>query len=371
MRKWLYLLLATLLLAGCTPGDKDSSIDRPLLVRTSAGPVLAVGGETVTGDDIIGSVMEQDGLLVPVKGRFNRMARTTELGQFKEQARLELEEILDTRLASVLLYVRAREELGGKDKLDEMLAKQVDREVRRFVVERFGGDYARAEEYLKDNNVDWKHFREQQEQTIVTQYYISSKLPEPRPVHYDELVARYNELKQERFAVPATIKFEMLDIQSSRLSVAEPNKTRNQLARELADELMVRIRAGEDFSTLAGDHPAVLLITFGEAVRPESLVRPFDVLARQAEQMAAGEVSQPIETPDGEHIFIMKLREKQLAGFRPLAEVQRQVGQVILDERRRRAGEELHARFREYAQFAEKDEFVDLCLEKLYRLSNS
>jgi hypothetical protein len=67
----------------------------------------------------------------------------------------------------------------------------------------------------------------------------------------------------------------------------------------------------------------------------------------------------------------MKLREKQLAGFRPLAEVQRQVEQVILDERRRRTAEELQTRFREYAQFAEKDEFLDLCLEKLHRLSNS
>ncbi|MHC4153950.1 MAG: peptidylprolyl isomerase [Planctomycetota bacterium] len=372
MHKWLYLLLATLLLAGCSPGSKgDSSVGRPLLIRTAAGPVLSVGGEIVTGDDVIGSVMEHNGSLVPVKERFKQIAQTTEQEQFKRQARAELEGILDAKLASVLLYGQAKKEMEGKGNVDEILAKQIDSEVRRFVTARFGGDYARAEQYLKNNDMDWKRLREQKKETIVTQYYISSQSPEPRPVHYDELVARYNELKQERFAVPATIRFEMLDIQSSVLDFGETGESRHELAREFAHVLTARIHGGEDLGTLARQYRGVSLVSFSEAVRPESLARPFDVLARQAEQMAAGNVSQPIETPDGDHIFIMKLLEKQLAGFKPLAEVQRQVEQTILDERRARAIGELEARFRKHAQFAEKDEFVDLCLEKIYRLSNT
>jgi len=372
MRKWLlWSALAVFLYGGCSPGSKSDSSARPLLIRTSAGPVLSVGGEIVTGDDVIGSAMEHNGLVVPVQERFREMAETMDLERFKEQASAELEEILDAKVSSVLLYRQANKEVEGKGNVDEVLAKQIDREVRQFVDSRFGGDYALAEQYLENNDMDWKRFRQRQREKILTNYFISSQLPEPRPVHYEELLARYEQIKQERFAVPAAIRFEMLDVQSSSLDFGQTSQSRHGLARQFAQVLAEQVRGGKDMGTLARQYRAVSLVSFSEAVQPESLARPYDVLARQAEGMSAGEVSEPIEAADGEHIFIMRLLEKQSAGFRPLAEVQREVKQMILNERRARAVSELQARFRERAQFAEKDEFVDLCLEKIYRLYNS
>ncbi|HUT31159.1 MAG TPA: peptidyl-prolyl cis-trans isomerase [Sedimentisphaerales bacterium] len=372
MRKWLFLFLlfTALLFAGCSPGKNDSSA-KPLFLTTSGGPVIAVGGETVTGDDIIGSFTERNGRFVALMERFKPMARNGSLERFKEQAGPELEQILITRLSNLLLYVQAKKELEGKGKVDEQIAKLVDKEVRTFVTDEFEGDYTRAQEYLERNEMNWKRFREQQKKSILTQYYISSQLPKDRLVTYSELLERYNQVKAEYFAAPSTIKFEMLDIQSSRLSVNDPNKSSGQLAREFADALVARIGAGEDFQVVADQFRAVSLIRFSEPVRPDSLARPYDVLARQAEEMQPGQVSEPIESPGGDRIFIMKLLDKQGADFKPLAEVQRQVVQIILAERRNRAVDELETKFRAQARLAEKDQFLNLCLEKIYRMSNS
>jgi hypothetical protein len=67
----------------------------------------------------------------------------------------------------------------------------------------------------------------------------------------------------------------------------------------------------------------------------------------------------------------MKLLDKQTAGVKPLAEVQGQVERLILAERRNRAVDELETKFRAQAKLAEKDRFLNLCLEKIYRWSNS
>jgi parvulin-like peptidyl-prolyl isomerase len=371
MRKWLLLLLAMLLFAGCSGGKSVSSGGKPMFLKTSAGPVLAVGGETVSGDDIIGSFTERDGRFVALMERFRPMAEAADLGQFKEQAGPELEQILITRLSNLLLYVQAKKELEGKAKVDEVVKKLVDKEVRRYVANEFGGDYSRAQEYLKQNEMDWKRFREQRKKSILTQYYISSQLPKDRLVTYSELLERYNQVKAELFAVASTIRFEMLDIQSSRLSVNDPNKSSGQLAREFADALRARIGGGEDFQVVAEQFRAVSLIRFSEPVRPDSLARPYDVLARRAEEMQPGQISGPIESPGGDRIFIMKLLDKQGADFKPLAEVQRQVERIIVAERRNRAVDELETKFMAQARLAEKDRFLNLCLEKIYRMSNS
>lgn len=371
MRKclFLFLLLTMLLFAGCAPGKGDPAV-KPLFMNTSKGPIIAVGGETVTGDEIIGSIIQHNGSPVALMERFRPMAQNKSLEQFSSQAHDELEEILITRLANLLLYVQAKKELQDKGKVDEQIDRLVDKEVRTFVTDQFGGDYARALEYLEQNEMDWKRFREQQKKLILTQYYISSQLPKDRLVIYDELLERYNQIKDEYFAAPATIRFEVLDIRTAGLGVGDPNKSPEQVAREFADALSARIGAGENLQMVAEQFPAVSFVSFSEPVKPESLARPYDVLASQAGQMQPGQVSGPIKSAGGAHIFIMKLLDKQTAGVKPLAEVQSQVERLILAERRNRAVDELETRFRAQARLAEKDLFLNLCIEKIYRMSN-
>lgn len=99
-------------------------------------------------------------------------------------------------------------------------------------------------------------------------------------------------------------------------------------------------------------------------MQPQSLSVPYDRLAAEAETMEPGQVSEPIITKD--HIFIMKLEEKESARYEPFEKVQRRVEERLLLDRRKEALHRLDAEFRRQGALVETDEFVDFCLEKLY-----
>jgi hypothetical protein len=256
------------------------------------------------------------------------------------------------------------------EKLEPALDKEVDRKVRDYVLNAFEGDRARAEQHLKQNGMDWKKFREHQRKMIAGQYYMSSRLPKPAPVTYGELLERYNEIKDEYFATPATIEFELIEIETAGLIPTEANKSQLEQARELAAELMGRVRAGEDLSVLANPQSGVSFVRFSEPVRPESLAEPYDILAAAAEIMEPGQIAGPLEAGGGAHVFIMKLEDKQAKGFKPLADVQRQVRWMIVAERQQAAVDEIEEKFKRQAELIEGGEFIDFCLTEIYGLSN-
>ena len=93
------------------------------------------------------------------------------------------------------------------------------------------------------------------------------------------------------------------------------------------------------------------------------------VLAVEAEKMEPGEVAGPFVTK--ENIFIMKLEEKQIAGYEPFEEVQELVRQKVLLDRRREVSDKLNAEIRQQANLSRTDKFIDFCLEKIHRISNT
>jgi hypothetical protein len=205
---------------------------------------------------------------------------------------------------------------------------------------------------------------------VLSQDYIRRQLPEHRPITYSELVNCYNELREEFFAIPAMITFRLIDIQILKLEVAEPNQSRLEQARELANELVGRLQNGEDFGELAKQYSHGHRASFGglwKPVQPESLAEPYDILAAEADKMKPGQVAGPIEA--GEHIFIMKLEEKRPKSFEPLANVQKEVEAKIIFDRRKKAVDEFSANLMKQTTLTEKDRFIDFCLEKIYRLS--
>ncbi len=328
------------------------------LPECSGGFVLAVGGETVTSDEII----------LPVMEHFRPIARSTDFERFKEQARPELEKILMTKISNILLYQQAKRRVG--EDIDERLEKLAEAEVRRFIA-GFEGDYARAEEALEQIGMDWRNFKEYRKKRILTQSYIASQMPENRSITYSKLLDCYNRMKDEFFVRPAMIKFRLIDIQPEKLEIEDPNKNRWQQAKSLANELVRQIWEGRDFSELAKQYSHGHRALFGglwKPVQPGALAEPYDVLAAEAEKIKPGQIAGPIEA--GGHIFIMKLAERQAKSFKPLEEVQSQVEARIIFDRRKQAVDELEAKLMRQATLGEKDAFIDFCLEKIYRASN-
>ena len=369
------LVLVLLLAAGCGSGDRPRFTEaelallalpqREALPEPSGGFALAVGGQTVTSDEIVAPLVEQ----------FSRIAQESSFEQFKEQARPEVERVLLTRVSDILIFQQARKQAG--EHVDEHVEGLAEREVRKFVA-GFGGDYARAEQAIKRMGMDWADFKEYQKKMILSQSYIASQLPKQRPVSYSQLLDCYNDMKDEFFATPAIIKFRLIDIQPEKLEIEDPNKSCREQAEKLVDELMRRLRAGEDFGKLAKQYSHGHRASSGgswKPVQPDSLARPYDVLAVQAKSIEPGQIAGPIVpgTPygeTGEHIFIMRLEEKRQESVEPFEKVQSHVKAKVIFERRKEAVAQLSARLVQQARLGRKNEFIDFCLKKLYRMSN-
>ena len=379
MSKYIFLSVLMLLLIGGCDGDNKRLTDAQLehravtqkieLVEAAGGFVLLIGGETLTSDEVIETRTQLNKAFVSPTEYFRSFAQANELEQFKEQARGQLEDILMTKISNMLIYQHAKRQAG--ENIDENLERVAESEYRKYVL-NFGGDQARADDELKLMLMDKKSYKEQVKKEILIQEYKRSKLPNNRPVTYRELMDCYNRIKDEYFTRAARITFRLIDIQPARLEVADPNEDRLQLGKERANKLLELIKSGEDFGELAKQFSHGDLGEFGglwRPVQPSSLAAPFDILADEAEKIEPPQVAGPIVTKD--HIFIMKLEEKQLAGYEPFEKVQELVEEKVLLDRRAEVMDKLNARIRSEAKLSRTDKFVDICLEKIYRISNA
>lgn len=379
MRKCIFLpVLMLFLIGGCDGGgnaaltnaesERINLVQRIELAEAAGELVLVVGSETVTSDEIIGSPTQINRMFISPIEHFRPIAQTSDFQRFKERTRGQFEEILTDKISNVLLYQHARMQAGGN--VDESLENAAESEYRKFLLD-FGGDQVKADEVLKKGRMDRESFKEQQKKTILIQWYMVSKLPDNRPATYRELKDCYDQMKDEYFARVAMIQFRLIDIQPAKLEVMDPNADRWQLAKEQAAQLLARIESGEDFGELAKQYSHGDWREFGglwRPVQPASLAAPYDTLAAEAEKIKPGQVAGPVATE--EHIFILKLEEKQSAGYEPFEKVQELVEEKVLIDRRKKVIDRLNARIRRQAELSRTDEFIDFCLEKIHRISN-
>jgi len=326
--------------------------------EASGGFVLAACGETITSEEIIRPTLEY----------FGPIAQENDFERFKALARPELEQLVVNKLSNILLYQKAKRLAG--EQIDEVLERIAEGEVKKFITS-FNGDWAKAEEVLKQDGMDWASFKEYQKRMILSQNYVQRQLPRERPIMYGELMRYYERLKGEAFTTPAAIQFQLIDIQPAKVEVSDANQSKEQAARELASELAGRLKDGEDFGELAKEYSHGHRAMFGgqwKSVGPESLAEPYDILAVEAERIEPGQITGPIEA--GGHIFIMKLHKKRTQSVEPFAKVQKEVEARINFERRKRAVDEFGTRLVEQAAVGNKDAFVDYCLERIYILAN-
>lgn len=359
VRKYVFLTTLALFLYGCQTGDKSDSIEKSTQKtdpqKPSDGLVLTVADETITSDEIITAASE---LLRPI-------AQSSDFENFKQQAEPQLEEMITARVSNILLYQEAKK--NTSEGIDQILERPAEAKIRKYIMD-FGGDYAKAEEALKQQGMDWASFKEYQKKLILTEYYLGSLLPRAAPITYSELLARYNQMKDESFVVLAAVKFQLIDIEPAKLRITDPNQDQLEQARKLANELLKQIKAGRNFPDVAKEHNGVSFAAHSKPVQPESL--KYSILADEAEKLVPGDISGLIETPQQDHIFIMKLQEKHPKGYEPFEKVQRKVEAKIISERRKQAQDKILTRLRRQAEHEISDEFTEFCLQKIYENNN-
>ncbi|MBN2182781.1 MAG: peptidyl-prolyl cis-trans isomerase [Sedimentisphaerales bacterium] len=372
------IIIMSLLVCGCDTGGQSALTNTELerivysqnieLAESAGNPVLMIGGEVVTCEEIIESPTVLGDLFISPVEYFKPLAQLLNLEQFKERAKEPMKEILTDTISKILLYQHAKRQFG--EKIDESLDQAAESELRKLLLQ-FGGDQAKADEWLKNNRLDRKSYKERQKRAILIEWYVSSKLRDDRPITYREMKERYEAIKNEYFAKESMIQFRLIDIQSAKLKELDPNEGGAQLAEKVAGNLLAQIKAGEDFGELAKQYSHGHMRDFGglwQPLKPDSLAPPYDVLAAAARSMEPNQVSELIKTPD--HIFIMKLEQKQTAGYEPFENVQEYVRQAVLYDRQNELLNKLNDIVQQQADLGQTDEFVDFCLEQIHRKNN-
>jgi parvulin-like peptidyl-prolyl isomerase len=364
--------LAMLLLssAGCNSQKArltNEEIQRYRLAHKPERPdELLVSGEKVTLEDVLGPSLDVDASSPSLKEELLRRAREVPLSQFKREARGVLERRLGNNIVNIILYKRGLREVKGK--LDEQQQeKAMEKEMIRFTMEH-GGNAAAADAALQEMGLSRERFKQYAMKQALIQHYVATKFPYSRLITHRDLLECYEQMKADNFFQPGVIQFRLIDIQITKVPLSGAQDDPLQVARSLADEVMKKIEAGEDFAELARKYstdPRRATGGLWPECDPEALAEPYDVLGKKAGDMRPGEVAGPIDVID--HIFIMKLEKKQEKGYRPLVEVQDVVEARILANRRRAAMEQLNAEFEQVSALGDTDRFIDRCLESLYR----
>jgi parvulin-like peptidyl-prolyl isomerase len=325
---------------------------------------LIVSGETITWEDVLASLPDDSTATPPLKETLEKAAQEMSSRRFVEEAKPLVYQRLARRIESVVLSKQAQRELGQK--VDEKLDDYAEREWRRFVLEEHGGNSAAADDALQKAGMNRVIYKQWRRKKLLADYLVESRYQRDRPITYNELLARYNEMKDKEFVQEAVLQLRLIDIDVAKVVAEHPNEDPAQKAKDLRQ----RIDAGEDFAELAKRYSHGLRSDEGGLWRPRdpnALAAPYDVLARQAKGMAAGQVAGPIEVP--RHFFIMKVEEKRDRTYVPLDldEVQAKVRRDIVERRFRAVLEELDTEIRQQVDLANTSQFVDYCLDRFYR----
>jgi parvulin-like peptidyl-prolyl isomerase len=331
---------------------------------------LIVSGEPITWEDVLGSFPEDSATYPPLKGGFEKAAKESSLLRFLEEQRPVVYQRLVNRISSIVLSKRARQELGNKveeAKLDE----SAEMALHQFIVEEHGGNGAEADEALMKAGMNRLTYKQWKKKQALADYVVKSRYPRTRPVTYGELLTWYNEIKEEKYARPGVLQLRVIDVQVDRVDLKDPADDRVTRARQVAQELRQKIDAGADFGEVAKqnmqytDDPRAPQGGLWKPRDPNSLAAPFDVLARQAQNMKKGQVAGPIQAP--RRFFLMKVEDKQERSYRPLSEVQEEVRRDIMERRFQEVLRELDAETRRQVALADVDRFVDFCLRQFYQ----
>jgi parvulin-like peptidyl-prolyl isomerase len=370
MPKRIFIVPVVLLLClGCAKDEKPkyteeqlAQIPQPVrdgLPRPTGGFVLAVGDETISTTDIAQPLMSE---LAPT-------AQKMSFDDFANQAMPAVALTLRDKIADILLYQQAKK--AAPDQIDEELDKAVEKEMRRFIVS-FGGDYAKAQAYLKSYyGMGWKEFRDYQRRMILSGSYLNGKLAEDKPVTYSQIREYYDQHKSDDYSKEATITIRLIDIDVAKQAV-DANTSQLDAAQSKANDLMSRLNAGENFAVLAAQYSDGYRASAGglwDPVRPDSLAEPYDVLGKQAQQMAVGDVAGPLNAKG--HIFIVKLEGKQAGSVVPLEKVQAEIEERITLERKRKSYDDAMNAVLKEADIGGLDQFAMYCLRQIYTQANS
>lgn len=248
----------------------------------------------------------------------------------------------------------------------ELAARDGDSAKYKPLFDEINVRFARLVEFLSKS--DWKDFHEQQRRAVLIQSFLSQEMKVEKPITYSELVRYYDSIKDENYKKDESIEFRLIDLEIEKFADPnDPNVNAGQKAMQLAAELAEKIKNGENFAELAKKYSNDEAAQNGglwKPVRPGSLVEPYNAIETAVETMSIGQTSPPIAAKD--HIFIVKLENKQAQEYEPFEKVQTEVEGRFVLERRRKMVDDMMNKIMAQVDLSYADNFLEFCVERAW-----
>jgi len=318
--------------APSSPSPADHVADDPNLIE--AGRTAArVGDEVITLRELVVAVKDQ-------------VARHGgKIGQIPAD---ELNMIAQTILAGLiersLIVQEAKRQLKDKKQMDRIheAADKYWREeglpplLRQYMVEN---EY-QLKEKISESGRSLEALRQNYIQDFIVQIFVHQKLSDKMKVELPEMLKYYNEhINDKENQRRAQIVWRELLVEVGR----HPSPAD---ARRKADELLARLKAGEDFAKLAiaeSEGPA-LIKSQGGLMKTAPGSYAVAAVNQAIETLPPGEISGIIEGPSSLHI--VRVESRRAAGPATFAELQDQIRQRLTMEKMNREREALLTKLR-------------------------
>jgi hypothetical protein len=373
----LVLVLSGLIfVAGCDTLRKGKFTDEEMekikspvtseLPQPTGGFTLAVGDQKLTVENVLAPRKDQVAKVVQDAGNYE---------DFMVNVKPAMKTIVSNNIADLLLYQKAQKTLPEQAD-EEFFKKTIDGEVQKFIAAH-NGNYADAQKTVEAMGLDWQGFRDYQKRLIIVQSFIATQTDDEDPVSYDEIVAYYDSVKDSRFTTKASLEFRLIDIVPSQIIVPDVNDVNDpnahkpdleQMAFETAQQIMDKIKAGEDFAELAKKYSNDYAAADGglwKPITPGSLAEPYNMIEDQIRTMKPGDVAGPVKA--GDHVFIIRLVQKVEAGTEPFEKVHAKLEKEMKFQKKRQAIDKMLTGLVDQVDSNEIDQFVDFCIKEAYQ----
>jgi peptidyl-prolyl cis-trans isomerase SurA len=309
--------------------QKTPAVDRVEELKTDpnhswkeAGrPAARVGDDIITVEDLISAIGEYYRTQLP---------RGTHLT--KPEKQMLGENILRQLIDRTLVVQEVKRQVKNPKDLDRLMSIAdkywLSEKVPPLLSRYTANNERELSEKMREQNQSLAALKEDFKQQFLSESYLHEKLKDQVKVSLPDLLKYYNEhITKHTFDRAAQITWREIVIDTSK-------NTSRELARKKADELLARIRKGEDFARLAKtesngpshsrDQGGLMQTSPGGYAISE--------VNQALETLPVGQVGDVIEGPDGFHI--VRVEQRRPAGPATFAEVNEKI-RIILDQQRR------------------------------------
>ena len=292
---------------GRVPVLGPGTVENPRLVDA----ILAkVNDEVITREQILG----------PLRPEIAKWRTELPPEEFDRRVRQVVDLRLREEISARLVIQEANRRLSEQDKaqVDAMVG-----EIRKNRVSQAGSE-ALLEEKLKSEGRTVEEEMQRERERLLIQRFLRDQISPKVHVTHSDLVAYYDQVRQERYVMPTRVHMRLIVIKKSEFP--DP-------AQALAQAQMVggRAKAGEDFARLAKKYSQGVMAgsggDWGYVTQGAFKVKGVDDILFS---LQSGEVGPLLETEDG--FYIIKAEQREAGRVVPFTEVQEDLDREVRDK---------------------------------------